>query len=284
MIDVHCHILPGLDDGVKNLDCALILAIQLSRAGFQKVIATPHVFEGCQSLDPRTILEATNQLNQELKQEGIPLEVLPGAENYICPELPKYLKEEKILTMADSHKYLLLELPVQELPLYTEHVIFELQVQGITPVLAHPERYHYFAEAPELLVKWKDKGVILQVDLRSLDGVYGSGPLRLASWLLENSLVQLIGTDSHRPSHSKDGFERSLQFLSQKVRLKDYVLCLETNPQAILDGKDLEISDEGSQIMSSHSKKQNWSSIKNKIGKILSIYSNRNYKGFSINK
>ena len=245
LIDVHCHLLPGLDDGAKDLDTSLILARQLSQAGFQKVIATPHVLEGRGFLLPEIIREATVRLNLELEREGIPLEVLPGAENYIFPELPRYFKEEKILTLADSHKYLLLELPRQGLPIYVEHVIFELQVQGIVPVLAHPERYSYLAEAKELLVEWKNKGVLLQVNLRSLEGIFGPGPLMLAKWLLENDLVQVVGTDAHRVFLDEDGYKKVLQSFSQKVCPQHFERYLEIYPQAILEGEGLKTFESG---------------------------------------
>lgn len=244
MIDVHCHLLPGLDDGAKDLHTSLILVRQLSKAGFQKVIATPHVLEGRQFLNPEIIREATVRLNFELKREGIPVEVLPGAENYIFPDLPQYLKEGKILTLADSHKYLLLELPMQKLPSYTEQVIFELQVQGVVPVLAHPERYSYLAEARELLVTWKNKGVLLQVNLRSFEGIFGPGPLELASWLLANGLVRMVGTDAHRASHCEDGYGKALQRFSRMVGPQYFERYLKTFPQAILEGEEMKTLDE----------------------------------------
>ncbi|MEN6461181.1 MAG: CpsB/CapC family capsule biosynthesis tyrosine phosphatase [Syntrophomonas sp.] len=280
MIDVHCHLLPGLDDGAKDLDTALILVRQLSQAGFQKVIATPHVLEGREFLDPDTIRKATIRFNLELEREGIPLEVLPGAENYIFPELPQYLKEGKILTLADSHKYLLFELPMQELPSYTEHVIFELQVQGIVPVLAHPERYSYFAEATELLVKWKNQGVLLQVDLRSLEGCYGPGPLDLASWLLENGLVQVVGTDAHRASQREDGYRKALERFFQRVGPEHFERYLKIYPQVILRGEELEILDQERLMIPFHNKRNGLDIKLNWRERIRSFFTISKDKGF----
>lgn len=258
LIDVHCHILPGLDDGVKDLSTSLILARQLSLAGFQKVIATPHVFEGREFLDPATIREATVRLNFELEREGIPLEVLPGAENYIFPELPRYLKEGKLLTLADSYKYLLLELPMQEMPLYTEQVVFEMQVQGIVPVLAHPERYSYLAKATELLMQWKNKGFLFQLDLRSLEGLYGQESLEFACWLLENGLVHVVGTDAHRACLQEDYIKKRLQCFYQRVGPQDFECYLKSYPQAIISGKELEILDEERQVTPFRRKRKGW--------------------------
>lgn len=244
MIDVHCHLLPGLDDGAKDLDTSLTIARQLSLAGFNKVIATPHVLEGYEFLDPDNIRESTARLNAELKREDIPLEVLPGAENYIFPELPRCLKEGKILTLGDSKKYLLFELPMQNLPSYAEQVIFELQVQGIVPVLAHPERYQFFSESPETLLKWKRKGVLMQIDLRSLEGRYGKGPCDLVTWMLQKELVNVVGTDAHRGSHQSDGFKRAIDSLHEMIGEERFKRWFSTYPQAILQGEEINPTEE----------------------------------------
>lgn len=244
MIDVHCHILPGLDDGAKDLETSLELARQLSLAGFHKVIATPHVFEGHEFIDPDTIREAVAQLNAQLVKESIPLEVLPGSENYIFPELPRYLMEEKILTLGDSHKYLLFELPMHDLPSYTDRVIFELQVQGIVPILAHPERYRFFSESPETLLEWKRKGVLMQMDLRSIEGRYGQGPRDLSAWLLEKGLVHSLGTDAHRGSHQNDSFKKSIDGFRGVIGEERFERWFKTYPKAILKGEELMVTDE----------------------------------------
>ncbi|HHU31880.1 MAG: tyrosine-protein phosphatase [Zhaonellaceae bacterium] len=236
MIDVHCHLLPGLDDGARDLHNALSLAYQLVQAGFQKVIATPHVFEGRNFLSPEIIRESVAFLNLELKGNGLPLKVLPGAEYYIFPELPEYLKKEKLLTLADSQKYLLIELPMHQLPLYSSQVIFQLQTQGITPVLAHPERYSYFFEAREFLLQWEKNGVLLQIDLGSLKGVYGTKAFKMANWLLKKGLVHLIGTDAHRPSKNDDSYKKTLQGLLQRFGSQQFKHYFKIRPQAILSG------------------------------------------------
>ncbi len=236
MIDVHCHLLPGLDDGARDLNSALTIACQLAQAGFQKVIATPHVYEGRNFLSPDMIRESVAFLNLELKREAIPLEVLPGAEYYIFPELPEYLKKEKLLTLADSQKYLLIELPRYELPLYSKQVIFRLQTQGIIPVLAHPERYSYFSDAREVLPQWEKDGVLLQVDLGSLKGIYGPKAFKMANWLLKKGLVHLIGTDAHGPFKNAGSYKNALQDLLQKVGPQQFEHYFKTCPGAVVGG------------------------------------------------
>lgn len=233
-----------MDDGAEDLETSLEIARQLSLAGFNKVIATPHVFEGPEFLAPDIIRESVDLLNAELVKESIPLDVLPGAENYIFPELARYLKEGKILTLGDSHKYLLFELPMQDLPSYAEQVIFELRVQGIVPILAHPERYPIFAESPEILLEWNRKGVLMQIDLRSLEGRYGKGPHDLGIWMIQKGLVHVVGTDAHRGSHQCDGFKKAIDSLHEVIGEERFERWFKMYPQAILQGDEIRLTDE----------------------------------------
>ena len=132
MIDIHSHILPGLDDGSNNMAETLGMVRQLYEAGFKTLIATPHVLEGNDSLSPEEILAATDQVCKQVAEAGIPVEILPGAENYIFPDMAKWVREGKLLTLGNTGKYLLVELPMLEIPHYTDQVFFELQVLGLT--------------------------------------------------------------------------------------------------------------------------------------------------------
>lgn len=158
MMDIHSHILPGIDDGANSIEETLIMVRQLHEAGFDTLIATPHVMEGNMYLSPEEILAATEQVRECISEAGIPVKILPGAENYIFPEMAKWVCEGKLLTLGNTKKYLLVELPLLEIPLYTDHVFFELQVNGITPVLAHPERYRVLGDKPERLLDWARGG------------------------------------------------------------------------------------------------------------------------------
>ena len=145
MIDIHSHILPGLDDGAKDMLETLEMVRQLCEAGFKTILATPHVLEGKDFLCPAEILAVTEQVHRCVVEAGISVEILPGAENYIFPDMAKWVSAGKLLTLGNTGKYLLVELPMLEIPQYTDQVFFELQVQGLTPVLAHPERYKRLA-------------------------------------------------------------------------------------------------------------------------------------------
>ena len=236
MIDTHCHILPGLDDGAQTEQEASDMARQLVEAGFQVVIATPHIVEGDRVIHPKVIREKVHAINQLFRQENIPLKVLPGAENYIFPELAAWYREGKIITLADTQKYILVELPAMSIPHYTDQVLFELQLAGLTPVIAHPERNRELYHNPEKLVEWVNKGIQLQINLGSFIGRYGSGAHDLAKALLLSDMVHFIGTDMHHVSQHNSCL-KSINYLLSEIQKHRLTAAATTeNPTNILEG------------------------------------------------
>lgn len=255
MIDLHCHIIPEVDDGSKNIKESLEIAYQLQNAGFRTVFATPHVIEGRNMLSCDRIIEGTNRVNQALQKEGLNLKVLPGAECYIFPELAKWVSVGKIMTLGNMKKYILVELPMLEVPSYTEKIFFDLQVMGITPVLAHPERNKELSDTPERLVDWVRKGVLLQLNLRSIEGRYGEGAAHLAQVLLKNQLIHGIGSDAHR-SVREHSYENSLEALRNIVGNQMHDRITLGLPQQILDGEKIEVNIEVVKILNKNAKEQ----------------------------
>lgn len=239
MIDFHSHILPGLDDGSNNLAETLGIVRQLHASGFNTLIATPHVLEGREFLHPAEILATTEQVRERVAEAGIPVEILPGAENYIFPDLAKWVRAGKLLTLGNAGKFILVELPMLEIPHYTEQVFFELQVQGITLVLAHPERNKGIVEEPERLLEWAKKGILLQVNLRSLKGHYGPQAKQLAEILLNSELIHVVGSDAHRVSGSERTYLDGLQSLQDIVGEQRYLDLTSRNPRTMIAGNPL---------------------------------------------
>jgi protein-tyrosine phosphatase len=236
MIDIHCHLLPGLDDGAKSSEEALGIALQLQEAGFKTVIATPHVLEGRDYLVPERILKATEEFNKLLKAHDVKVEILPGSENYLFPDMANWVEEGKLLTLGNTGKYILVELPLLDIPHYTEQVFFDLQVSGVTPVLAHPERNKRLVDEPERLVAWAERGVLFQMELRSLSGRYGPEAERFGGAMLESGLVHLIGTDAHRVAQSGEAYRDELRKIEERVGshvLEEITLL---NPQKVIEG------------------------------------------------
>lgn len=236
MIDIHSHILPGLDDGSKTMAETLGMVRQLHAAGFKTLIATPHVLEGRDALSPAEILATTDQVRKCVAEAGIPIEILPGAENYIFPDLAKWARAGKLVTLGNAGKYLLLELPMLEIPHYTDQVFFDLQVLGITPVLAHPERNRGLCDEPERILAWAKKGILFQLNIRSLSGHYGPQAGQLAEILLSCDLIHFLGTDAHRVSHSESTYTEASQSLEELVGESRFQALTADNPQRMLAG------------------------------------------------
>ena len=237
MIDIHSHILPGLDDGAKSMEETLGIVRQLYEAGFTTLIATPHVLEGTNFLGPAEILTATEQVRQAVAEVGIPVEIFPGAENYIFPDMAKWVRAGKLLTLGNTAKYLLVELPMLVIPHYTDQVFFELQVEGLTPILAHPERYKGLVDEPERLLDWARKGILFQLDLRSLDGKYGPQAKRLAEVMLHSDLIHFVGSDAHRVAGSQSAYLEDLRSVEGIVGEERFGEVTVGNPRSVLEGK-----------------------------------------------
>ncbi|MGI6119164.1 MAG: tyrosine-protein phosphatase [Desulfosporosinus sp.] len=240
MIDIHSHILPGLDDGAKNMAETLGMVRQLHEAGFTTLIATPHVFEGRDFLNPSEILAVTEQVRKCVAAAKIPVEILPGAENYIFPEMARWVQERKLLTLGNRGKYILVELPRLEIPRYADQVFFELQVLGITPVLAHPERYRGLNDQQERILEWAKKGILLQLELRSLSGYYGPQASQLAEIMLHSDLIHVVGSDSHRVSRRETTYLEGLQSIKKIVGEPRYQELTKLNPRTLLEGNPLQ--------------------------------------------
>ena len=217
MIDIHTHILPSVDDGAGNMAESLVILKKAGESGVTTVVATPHVLiEQFTKEYHNRICASFHKLNELLAFEGIDIELVLGAELYLIPELPQLVKENSNLSLGGGD-YVLMELPMHEIPSYTEHVIYELLVQGKTPIIAHPERYREIQEDIENLFKLVEKGVIVQINVGSLMGMYGRHVKKTVHKLLNNNLVHLMASDIHR-NHDK------LYPLQQGIKLASKII------------------------------------------------------------
>jgi len=194
-IDLHSHILPGIDDGPISMNEAVMLAREYVRSGYDTVVATSHSGEG--KPEPALLLERLSELQAELERQNIALKLLPGAEEHINPGVLQNLKEGKTLTLNRTC-YLLLELPMlQPLPPYSEQLIFELCAHGYRPVIPHPERTAAFHTDRELVHHLHKAGAIFQLTWGALTGWLGSPARKLALYMVEANLAHLFATDAH---------------------------------------------------------------------------------------
>ena len=197
LIDIHTHVLAEFDDGPVSLDEAVDMVAQAQRDGIGKLFATPHSAHliGKSYGEPQ-IRAAVSELQRELDARMIGVEVLPGIEVHIAPDLEQEIKAGRAFTLAGS-RYLLLELPFSMYPLYTEQVIADLRIRGIVSILAHPERLEYFQRDPNLLRKLLKYGALIQLTADSVLGNFGPRIQAFSQIVLEHGWAHFLASDAH---------------------------------------------------------------------------------------
>ena len=218
MLDFHSHILPGLDDGAPDMKTAIEMARIAVADGITLMAATPHFIEGSMENHRDLILEKVSEFQQVLDEERIPLKVVPGCEVFISPDTPARMEKKELMTVNNKGKHLLVEFPIQCIPSYTEQVLFDLKVMGVTPVIAHPERNIELANKPELVLNLVSRGCLMQINGGSITGLYGKKVQKTARLLTINDLIHLIGSDGHTSNLRTTRIRKALETMD---RLKD---------------------------------------------------------------
>ncbi len=240
MFDLHCHILPGLDDGPADLDTALQMLSMAQEHGTTVIVATPHVIEGDFLPDWEEILAGCQRLRNAAGELGLDLRICPGAEVAVNMELLKRITIPGPYCI-NGGKYMLVELPVMEIPGFVDDFLFRLQSRGIIPILAHPERHPVLARTPQILLDWIRRGILTQINGASLAGKMGEQAAALAELFLLNRLVHFIGSDAHgilsRRPKLNEAAERIRELVGEKTERK---LLLE-NPAAVILNQSLNI-------------------------------------------
>jgi protein-tyrosine phosphatase len=216
MVELHNHVLPGLDDGARHMQDALQMVFFWVEMGYQKVIATPHHSSYFPTTDD-AIDEKLSQLRQQVQEQEMPIHITAAAEYLLEQEL---LGKAAKLRFFGPKRYLLIELGFSFLPIGWEAALFELQQHGYTIVIAHPERYPY--ATPDKLRSWYERGYFLQVNLLSLAGYYGKVEMERAEYLLEKGWAHFIGSDMHSP-HQIGAVREALQKKLLRRRLDRFL-------------------------------------------------------------
>ena len=248
MIDIHSHILPGVDDGAPSMEASLELARAAVAAGTQIMVATPHV-RGDYPLDPATIAERVDAVNLKLVAEGVELRVVAGAEVSLSKAVELERSELRALCLG-SGSYILVESPYTNTVADIEGIFFDLQVAGLTPLLAHPERCPVFQNEPERLARLVDAGALCSITSGSLAGRFGSTVRRFALRLVSEGLVHDVASDSHdavrRPPDLLPGFASADTELPGFAEQASWYTV--TAPVAMLAGKPLPARPEPPQL------------------------------------
>ncbi|MCR4673160.1 MAG: hypothetical protein K5637_08050 [Lachnospiraceae bacterium] len=243
MIDIHTHILPGLDDGSDTLEDSLEMARIAEADGIGYIFATTH-----SNLDPSrgiehrdNVLARTRELRRALISEDIRVQVFPGMEIMASEDIAQLMREHVLIGLNDSHYYLM-EYPFNAGPDYMDFVIDEmLGVEGAVPVIAHPERYFYIQAHPEHVYGWVMKGCLPQINRASLEGKFGPAAQEACIELMDHNLVAFLASDAHTPRYRTPRLSSARAFLSERYSEYYAKLILEDNPRHLIDGRPLDI-------------------------------------------
>ena len=198
-VDMHSHLIPGIDDGSNSMDETIAMLAKFEHLGYRKVITTPHIMSEVYNNTSEIILKGLDEVRVEAKKHGLKIEIDAAAEYYFDDYLVDLVKKREVLTFGDQ--YVLVEFSFHTPPVYDDILFFEMQMARYKPVLAHFERYPYFHGSTEKAKEYRDKGAQIQVNINSLTGNYGPEVRKQAEKLIDQNLVDFIGSDCHRMQH-----------------------------------------------------------------------------------
>ena len=231
MIDIHCHILPGIDDGARDIYDTLEMALIAANSGIKAIVATPHsnIPWDTSNYYGTAYRDALQKAREAIEQERMPIKIISGMEAFATFDLPDLVKAGKVLTINHSD-YLLVEFDFGEDPEFVDIMVDRLKEIGIRPIIAHPERYDFIKEDISFAQRLVKKGCYLQANKGSFLGTYGSRSEAMAMQLAKEKLLSVVASDAHSP------IRRTPYMLEARRKIKD--ICdaqtlFETNPRKI---------------------------------------------------
>jgi protein-tyrosine phosphatase len=216
LIDLHCHLLPGIDDGAKDLKMSLAMARMASSEGISTIACTPHILPGVYNNAGPAIRRAVARLRENISEAGIPIRLVTGADVHIAPDLGVQLSDGRALTLNDS-RYLLFEPPHHLLPPRLEDLIFGLQAAGYVPILTHPERLSWIEGHYNLIKRLVYNSVLMQITAGSLMGQFGRRPRYWAERMLDDGLCHLLATDAHNTEQRAPRMAEARELVVQRL-------------------------------------------------------------------
>jgi len=237
MIDMHSHLLFGVDDGPVTIEDTLRIVEMAATEGITDMIATPHAFNPHYHVSREEIESQIELLKDVVESAKMPVTLHTGQEVRLCPDLVEKLLTKEALTLANS-RYLLLELPSQAIPAYTVNMIQSLLGEGYIPIIAHPERNRAIAEKPERLERLVRHGALAQITAGSVAGHFGKGVQKLSIQLMEANLIHTYGSDVHNLKTRPMLYNKGLDYMEKK-KLHITAEILLDNNERILQNKPL---------------------------------------------
>ena len=244
MIDLHCHLLPGIDDGAPDLETALAMARIAVDDGITVTACTPHIHPGVYDNTGEGIKAAIAALQAELDRAGIALKLVCGADAHIDGALVEGLRSGRVSRLNDT-RYFLFEPPHHVAPPRMEDVVFDVMAAGYWPLLTHPERLTWIEDHYDTVVRLADRGVLMQITAGSVEGRFGKRPTYWAERMLDEGLVHILATDAHNLRNRKPILSVARDLVAERLGEDEATAMVTTRPRAIIDGEPPQHRPEG---------------------------------------
>lgn len=241
MLDLHNHSLPAIDDGACDWDESLAMAQLAVDDGIEGIVCTPHWIPGLYDNTRPRVLKLLEVFRQKLHEHGIPLEVYPGAELRLDLDLLPRIRSGELLTINDTGRFALIELPEEIIPMNLESFFQNLQRHDLTPIISHPERNFALQREPMMLYRWVQQGALVQITGASLRGRFGPQLEQFSMLLLKHHLVHIVATDAHSPHLRTPQLSEARQLLEQLVGTDQALHMTYRLPQQIIAGKSVTV-------------------------------------------
>lgn len=256
VVDLHCHILPGIDDGSKDWETSLKLAQDAVDDGITHALCTPHTLNGRFLNHKADVIKLTEEFQEKINQAGIPLTVFPGHEVRLSGGLLDALDNDDILFCDEDGQYMLLELPSNEVPHYTKNMVFQLQQRGITPIIVHPERNNEILEEPTKLQEFLEMGVLVQITASSYTGIFGKKIEDCSRDFIQAGQCAFFASDAHDLPRRQYQMHAALDKLAKEFG-KDRKQQFLSNAQKVINGEPVHLD---------------WQPLKKKRKKFLGLF------------
>lgn len=239
MIDIHCHILPGVDDGSQDMETSLEMIAAAYDSGVRSMIATPHCYPGLyENYASRPLQQAWNELYHAVHAAGIPMHLYQGMEIMAFDDLVSYLEDGKVWTLNGT-SYCLVEFDFREDPAYCKRILASCLSAGYQPIVAHPARYFFVQDNPSLVYKWYQMGCGIQINKDSLLRRHGQMAYEISHSLLRHHLVSCVASDAHGIQARTTDLDEVREYLIGEYGEEYAYMLMEENPSRILEGKSL---------------------------------------------
>lgn len=240
LVDIHAHLLPGIDDGSPDMATSLQLAKAAAADGITHALMTPHHLNGRYANHKEDVIRLTNEFQEQLKQAEIDLTVFPSQEVRLNSEIPSALDADDILFCDEEGTYMLLEMPSEDVPLYAKEMTYQLLSRGITPIIVHPERNNRILKEPELLQEFLEQGCLTQVTASSYVGVFGKKIEDLSDRLIAAGQVATFASDAHSLAKRESKMTEAYDKLTKQVG-EEVATTFKQNAQDIINGENISL-------------------------------------------